>query len=283
MKNEMNKEKILNEIKSYSPHTERLVLSTLMAINQKIHILNVGPSGMGKSYCTKELLQLLKIPHNLIAGHCSPKAFFEILEEDGIIIVDEGADLLSNSTVQNLLLNALWNGKVEWTNNKETLQHHFKGIIIFNTNKAQNNELMKALIDRVFTNDFGLTSKQIKEKIKSSKDYKPCIKIWAEIKEGLDEKVELTEPILEKIYHLIEIGEPKSVREIWKLKKIALFSLTLVGDLSLIDYFIETDDVWKITNMDIKRSEKVKKIAELKCITKRGARKIVNKFENKKV
>ena len=67
----------------------------------------------------------------------------------------------------------------------------------------------------------------------------------------------------------------------WKLKKIAVFSLALVGDLSLIEYFRETDDVWKIINMNIKRSEKVKKIAELKCITERGARKIVEKFEHK--
>ena len=162
----MNEINLINEeIKNYSPHTEKLVLSTLMAINQKIHILNIGPSGIGKSYCTKELLQLLKIPHNLIAGHCSPKAFFDILKKDGIIIVDEGADLLSNNTVQNLLLNALWNGKVEWTNNRETLEHNFKGIIIFNTNKAQSNELMTALKDRVFTNNFSLTSEQIKEKI----------------------------------------------------------------------------------------------------------------------
>ena len=250
-----------------------------MAINQKTHIVNIGPSGIGKSYCTKELLQLLKIPHNLIAGHCSPKAFFEILENDGVIVVDEGADLLSNSTVQNLLLNALWNGKVEWTNNRETLEHDFKGIIIFNTNKSQSNELMTALRDRVFTNNFSLTSNQIKEKIRSAKNYEPCIKIWAKIKEKLDKKTELTEPVLEKLYHLIETGEPKSVREMWKLKKIAVFSLALVGDLSLIDYFMETDEVWKITKMDIKRSEKVKKIAELKCITERGARKIVSKFE----
>lgn len=276
-------EEILKEISKYSPYTEKMTLSTLMAINQKIHILNIGKSGIGKSRNTEELLNLLKIPHNIIAGHTSPKAFYNILEKDGIIVVDEGATILSDSTIQNLLLNALWNGKVEWTNNRETLTHNFTGIIIFNTNKIMNNELSQALSDRIFTNKITLTSEQIKVKIKSGKDYKPNMKIWAELKERLNYKKELSEQEKEKVYHLIDMGEPKSFRDIWKLKKIASFSLSLIGDLSLIDSFQETDDLWKIINMNIKRSEKVRKIAELKCITERGARKIINKFENRKV
>lgn len=279
----VKKEEILEEIKRHSPHTERMILSTLMMFNQRVHICNIGKSGIGKSYCTEELLNLMKIPHYLIAGHTSPKAFYEILTKDGIIVVDEGATILSDSTIQNLLLNALWNGKVEWKNNRETNTHYFKGVIIFNANDVKNNKIMEALCDRIFTNEISLTSEQIKEKIRSGKRHKPNMKIWAEIKERLNKKKELTEQEKEKLYHLIEIGEPKSVREMWKLKKIASFSLALIGDLSLIDYFRETDEVWRIINKDIKRSEKVKKIAELRCITERGARKIVSKFEKRKV
>jgi len=285
MKKLLTKEDILEEIQKYSPHTERLVLSTLMAINQKIHILNISPSGHGKTRATAELLKLLKIPHTLVAGHVSPMAFFEILEKDGIIIVDEGADLLSNNTVINLLLNALWNGNVEWTNNKKSLQHNFQGLIIFNTNASSNTPLMKALKDRVFTNEISLTSEQLKQKIMSGKFYRPNLKIWAEIKERLDTKTEVSEVKKEKnkLYTLIENKEPKSMRDFWRLTKIASFSLSLMGNLDLIEYFEEVDDIWKVLNSEIKRSEKVKKIAEIKCITERGAREIVIKFEQGRV
>lgn len=280
----VKKEEILEEIQNYSPHTERLTLSTLMAINQKIHILNIGPSGIGKTRNTTELLYMMKIPHNLISGHCSAKAFFQILQKDGIIIVDEGADLLSDATVQNLLLNALWNGKIEWITNKETLTHEFKGIIIFNTNTVLGrNELVKALKDRVFTNEVVLTSQQIKDKILSKKDYRPNMKIWAEIKERLNKKTELSEPLQGKVYALIKNQEPKSTRDFWKLNTIFSFSLSLINDLNLIEYFGKIDEEWKILNSSIKRSEKVKKISELKCITERGARKIVEKFERGKI
>ncbi len=280
----LTREEIIQEIQKYSPHTERITLSTLMAINQKIHILNIGPSGIGKTRSTVELLQLIKIPHNLISGHCSPKAFFEILQDDGIIIVDEGADLLSNATVQNLLLNALWNGKVEWITHKGTLTHDFKGIIIFNTNAVLGrNELVKALKDRIFTNEVNLTSEEIKDKILSRRAYKPNMKIWAEIKEKLDKKTELSELTKGKVYTLIKNKEPKSTRDFWKLHTVFSFSLSLTNDLSIIEFFEGIDEEWKILNSNIKRSEKVKKIAELKCITERGARKIVEKFENGKV
>lgn len=275
------KEKIIEEIKKYAPHTERLTLSTLMAINQNIHILNIGQTGIGKTRVTTELLKLLKIPHKAVSGHVTAKAFFQIIQNDGIIIVDEGADLLSNNIVMNLLLNALWDGNVEWTNNRESLKHNFKGIIIFNTNMTPNTPLMSALQSRVFTNKISMNSQQIKDKILSSKDYKPNMKIWAEIKEKLEEKTELSEPIKNELFHIIEMGEPKSVRDKWKLEKTASFSLSLVGNLDIIPCFQEVDEVWKIMNSKIKRGEKVKQIAELKCITERGARKIVEKFEGK--
>ena len=281
----LTKEEIIQEIKNYSPHTERLTFSTLMALNQKIHILNISPSGYGKTRATAELLKLLKIPHTFVAGHISPMAFFEILKKDGIIIVDEGADLLSNNTVINLLLNALWNGYVEWTNNNKSLQHNFKGLIIFNTNTSSNTPLMNALKDRVFTNEITLTSEQIKEKIQSGKDYKPNMKIWVEIKEKLNTKTEVSEVKKEKnkLYTLIENQDPKSMRDFWRLQKIASFSLSLLGNLDLIEYFEEVDEIWKVFNSKIKRSEKVKKIAEIKCITERQARDIIIKFEQGKV
>lgn len=50
--------------------------------------------------------------------------------------------------------------------------------------------------------------------------------------------------------------------------------------LILSDDINEVNDILKIANMDIKRSDKVKMIAEAKCITERHARRILNKLEN---
>jgi hypothetical protein len=299
------KQSILDEISNYSPHSEVLTLSTLMAVNQGVHICNISPPGQGKSRNTVELLKLLRIPFSLIAGHTTPRQFFNELSKDGIIIVDEGATILSDKNIINLLLNALWNGKVEWKNNKELLQHEFQGVIIFNVNQLSNTALTEALKDRIFVNELNLKTDEIKDKIISARDYTPNMEIWAEIRERLEldtmsEKLTTNVrtktsnlmssspnnqksqkcPNFEKLYHLIEEGqEVRSVREINKLRLIANFSEILVGDLTLIDYFRETDDIWKIMNLLIKRSEKVKRIAEAKCITERHARRILNKLE----
>jgi hypothetical protein len=312
-KEDDKKQLILNEISHFSPHSEVLTLSTLMAINQGVHICNISPPGQGKSRNTVELLRLLRIPFSLIAGHTTPRQFFSELEKDGIIIVDEGATILSDKNIINLLLNALWNGNVEWKNNKEIKSHYFQGVIIFNVNKLSNTGLTEALKDRIFVNEVNLTSQQIKDKILSSKDYKPNMKVWAEIRERLEmdiisekltskcqEDLGLLSPkttknnyfleknddfdiIFKKVFHLIENSEDvKSVREIKKLETLALFSYNLVGDLSLIDYFKKTDNVWKILNLPIKRAEKVKLIADAKCITERQAYRIIEKFENGK-
>jgi hypothetical protein len=304
---------ILEEISKYSPHSQVLTLSTLLAISQGVHICNISPPGQGKSRNTVELLKLLRIPFSLIAGHTTPRQFFSELEKDGIIIVDEGATILSDNNIINLLLNALWNGKVEWKNNKEIKSHTFKGVIIFNVNKLSNTGLTEALKDRIFVNEVNLSSNEIKDKIMASRTYKPNMEIWAEIRERLEldivsqnmtsksqskigilmskklknstnpRNLEDFDIIFEKVYHLIENGEDiKSVREIKKLKELALFSYILVGDLSLIDYFRKTDEIWKILNAPIKKSEKVKLIAEAKCITERHAYRIIDKFENEK-
>ena len=269
----------------------------------------------GKSRNTVELLKMLRIPFNLIAGHTTPRQFFSVLQKDGILVVDEGATILSDKNIINLLLNALWNGKVEWKNNKELLTHDFKGIIIFNVNVLSNTGLSEALKDRIFVNDIRLTSDQIKDKIMSGKDYQPNMRIWAEIRERLrldsdivsklghtkcpqdltvldannpnNEELcdgsKISDIVQQRLYHLIENGdEVKSVREMNKLKNIGLFSYLLVGDLSLVDYFRKTDEVWKIINMPIKKSEKIKLIADAKCISDRHARRIYNKLEGKR-
>lgn len=73
--------------------------------------------------------------------------------------------------------------------------------------------------------------------------------------------------IIIKVYHDIIKKKDNGLRET-EMKKIILS-----------DNIKDIDEVWKIMNMSIKKSDKVKRIAETKCITTRHARRILNKLE----
>jgi len=277
---DIKKNDIIDEIIAYNPYSEKITLSTLLMLNQGVHVLNLGESGIGKSRGSTELLDLIKIPFYQIASHITPKAFFEILQKDSHIVVDEGAILLSNKVILNLLLNALWSGKIEWKSGREYITHNFKGTIIFNTNRLTRSSFIRALIDRIHNNHVVITSKQFIEKIESRNIYKPKMEIWAEIKDRLSTRFPITNTIKKRLMVLIENTEVKSVREMWKLEKIASFSLSLVGDLSLIKYFNNIDEVWDVLNNDeLSRPGKVREIMKIRCVTERQASRILNKYE----
>jgi len=261
--------KILNEIREYSPHCEKWTLSTLMAIQQKMNIINLSKAGYSKTRCTKELLDLLKIDYKLISGHISEKGLYLALCEDKLTIIDESASMLSDRTIINMLLSALWSKHIQWITNDGIQEHQFDGNIIFNSNYLPNTPFIEALKDRVIFNEIKLNSSQIEEKIKSN--YKPNKKIWREILEKL--KSEQNEPDSEEVYPYVK--NPKSVRALWKLKKIVKLSIALVGDYSLIKFFVDDDEVWNIINSDLKNKDKVKKISEIKKIGIRQAQKII--------
>jgi len=271
----ISSEEIIEEIRKFSPHTERLTLSTLLAVNQKVNVINISKAGYGKTRNSQELLKMLDIEHKLISGHITPRAFFDILREDQLTVVDEST-ILYNMEILNLLLGALWNGIVMWENNHSKEFHRFKGNIVFNTNYLPVSPFVEALKDRCIFNFIQLISQQIKEKINSKFSYKPNKEIWREIKNRVFQKTELTEVELKIL--LDSINHPKSVRDIWRLEIIGKFSKTLVSDLSLINYFIDRDNIWEIVNSTLKRSEKVKAIAKIKSISDRQARKYVPKM-----
>jgi len=268
-------EEIIEEIRKFSPHTERLTLSTLLAVNQKVNVINMSKAGYGKTRNSQELLKMLDIEHKLISGHITPRAFFDILKEDKLTIVDEST-ILYNTEILNLLLGALWNGIVMWENNHSKESHRFKGNIIFNTNYLPASPYIEALKDRCIFNFIQLTSQQIKDKIESKFSYKPNMETWQEIKNRIFKKTELSELELRTLIY--KINYPKSVRDSWKLEIIGKFSKTLVNDLSLVNYFNERNQILEIINSSMKRSEKVKKIAEARMITLRQARKYIPKM-----
>jgi hypothetical protein len=277
-------DEIIEEIKNYSPHTELLTLSTLIAVNQKINVINMSNPGLGKSRVTAELLKELDIPFEFIAGRITPKIFFRKLQssaDKGMMIIDESATLLSNATIKELLLSALWGGEVSWETERETLIiPNYRGTIIFNTNKIGNDAFTKALKDRVIFNELILSGCQIKDKILSRKDYRFNSDLWAKIKENTLGSVELDENDDNKIWSIISKIHLKSVRDEWRIRKISRGLKNILGSIDYIENFIKIDKIEDILLDDkITRAEKVKIIAKLKNISERGARKLVKKNE----
>jgi hypothetical protein len=282
-----DEKEIIGEITKFSPHTETLTLSTLIAINQRINVINVSHPGLGKSRVTTELLDSLKIPYELVAGRITAKQFFKKLEQianQGYMVIDESATLLTDTTIKELLLSALWGGCVSWETERETLSIKFKGTIIFNTNKIGNDAFTMALKDRVIFNSLVLNKEQVKDKIMSKKTYEFNEKIWNTIKNNTFNQLELTNADEELIWKFIEATSVKSVRDEWRIRKIGKGLKNILGSLNYLKEFCKVD-VMSDTLMDndLSRADKVKKISEFKKITDRGARKIVKNYEQGKI
>jgi len=177
---------IIKEISDFNPHCEMITFSTLFAISHWKSIINISPCGQGKSRSTIELLDLLGIDYSVLSGHITPKKFFQELRKDGILIIDEGALILGNRDIQDLLLSAFQNKEVKWETDRTSLSHHFKGIILCNANQINgNSDIQKAVMDRCIVNRLKLSSKDINEKIKSKIDYEPNFDVWYVIMENL--------------------------------------------------------------------------------------------------
>ena len=252
---------ILQEIQDYAPHTERLVISTLTAISQRINIINIGEKGHSKTYCTKHLLDLLEIPYNEIKGHITPKRFYTLLKHYNgtIILIDESANMLTDMEIRNLLLAVLNKEEVWW------LDDSFKAesVIIFNSNYIQNNPTMRAVMDRCITNHIKLTQEQLKNKLRSARTYKPNKEIWEQIKNNLFRKLCLNQKSLNVIDKVLQISTIESLRDKWRFENIALLSLKLLNNLSLLQFFTKIDTLDLINELQISRANKTKLVAKV--------------------
>lgn len=275
-------EDLLKEITDYAPYTELITMSTLIAVNQKINVINMSRAGLGKTRSTADLMDVLNIPFVLVAGRITPKQFFRKLEMvagGGYMIIDESATLLKDNTIKELLLSALWGGTVTWETEREELSVRFKGTIIFNTNSLSSDEFTRALKDRVIFNHLVLDREQIREKILSKKVYEYNGKIWAEIRNNCFNKTELSQEQENLIWDFLKILSVKSVRDEWRLRKIAKGLNNILGDLQFLKKYLKIDEVYEILMSDSKRSEKVSAISEVKKISIRQARNMVKKYE----
>ena len=272
---------LLKEIINYAPHTEIITLSTLIALNQKINIINMSQAGLGKSRVTADLLDLLNIPFIMVAGRITPKQFFRKLEQvanGGYMVIDESATLLKNATIKELLLSALWGGKVSWETEREELSIIFKGTVIFNTNSMSNDAFTKALKDRVIFNHLILDREQVREKIMSKKVYEYNEKIWAVIKNNAFNTTELTTEQEKIIWDFLKIISVKSVRDEWRLRKIAKGLINILGDLQFLKKFMRIDETYQVLMSNAEDKDKVKRITNLKKCSERTAQRIVKKY-----
>ena len=263
---------LLNEIAQFNPHSERLTLSTLLAINQGMNVINLSPAGYGKSRATKELLDMLEVPYTEMSGHLAPTDFFEQLKQArGIVLIDESATLLRNNEILNLLLAALWTKKIAWRDDEATVE----ATIIFNTNSLPNTPFMAALKDRCQFNQLRLDTDKIRDKLLSDFDYQPKKEIWARVKNNAFIRLELEPSEVLKVKELLKITSPKSVRDKKKLLACARFCKAMFGTIDYVKLFVEIDATTEILASALSNSQKVKAIAEADGVSARTAQRWV--------
>lgn len=268
-------------VKEYAEGLEHVTLSTLLAVHQNMNVINCGPPGQGKSHLTKTLCDKLGIKYILVAGHKSPKEFFNVFKNKGLIIVDESATLIRNPKIMDMLLSALWDSQVEWSNNRKQEKIIFEGNIIFNTNSIPNSPFMDALKDRCIYNDVKLTEKQLKKIWKKIKEHKKgeFEEAWKIIISNLNNDTELTIAEVDSINELIDRLRYKSLRTPLKIHKIARFLKSVFGNVDKINVFVKEDAIHKIMLSKVKHSKKIKQIAKLRKVTTRQASNILKKYE----
>ena len=276
---DLTSQEVISAIQDYNLYGEDLVISTLTAIATGRNVINCGQYGTSKSWATRDLLTQMNIPFNSIHGHQTAKSFFENLERynNSVIVIDESILSLSNIEILDMLLSALQKQEIIWETTKEKRKIKFTGTIIFNSNYLPNSPVLKAVCDRTITNKVKLSSNQLKERLVRARTYKFDKVIWDKIKNNLFTKYEINEQVLGQIYQLIDKMEVKSMRDIERMRDIAITSMKLTNSLALIKPFFKLDTIDIILGKDIKKSEIVKQIAKSKKVSIRMAQKIVKK------
>lgn len=269
---------ITEQIQNYSPHTERMVVSSLVAVSQSVNVINISERGHSKTHCTQGVLDMLNIPYNEIKGHITPKRFYELAKmfNGTIILIDESANMLTDSDIRNLLLSLLNRDRVYW------LEDWFDSTstVIFNANYIQNNPIMRAVMDRCLTNYIKLNPEQLRNKIQQSRTFSPDTTIWAKIRNNLFLKDKLSPEDMDKVFKVLNMIKIESLRDKWRYINIAECSIKVLGNLDFLTYFADIEILdWLQNNNDISRSDKVKLIAQEKGVSYRQARNIIRKTE----
>lgn len=277
---EINKEKIWDEIRSFSPWTENVIVGTLMAINRGLSVMNISPPGMSKTMGTHDVLDMIKIKHEYLTGKYSPPKLREKLLKGGVIVIDDSLTILRDKDCLNLLINALWAKKIVWEVEGNSVEENFHGVLIFNTNYLPKTGLKDALKDRIYTNDFSLNSDQIWDKIESI-SYKPNMEIWDEIGRRILNRVELDFIEIERVKDILKKQHLRSVRDYWRAVQVASALKAIFGDIDFLTRFYKVDKILEIIEKNIPHQDKVKEIAQSNGKSIRTAQMILKKYEVK--
>ncbi len=182
----MDNKKLIEFIKKWNVYCEHITLSTiyskLKANGQRVHVLNCGPPGSGKTRSTLELLNELSSGEEIFLDNTTTeKGLFETFQEypEHDIILDECSTLLRNPKSQDMLKTAMEGRSLVWTKDGEMqITDPYEGSLIINTN----NKIIDTVTDRCFVNktvmnkDMNLAfNKDYWDKQKSKEEFKPFL------------------------------------------------------------------------------------------------------------
>jgi len=84
---------LIKEIGEFAPHSEALTVSSLLAVNQGINVINLSKPGFGKTRCSRDLFDMMNVDYEIVSGRVTPKKFFQRLQQvqnGGMMIIDQG-------------------------------------------------------------------------------------------------------------------------------------------------------------------------------------------------
>jgi len=161
-----------NDIIKHFKDIENMI-KVLVNSNEKKGLIILGAKGLGKTYSTIYFLKKLGIKYEMVRGHISPIALFNVISRnnENVILFDDCLTLFKDDKKVGFILNALDEiGIVDYrtynmaTGGETTNKFVFKGKMIFIFNEFnEKNIILKALRDRCFTLSLNIKRKEILE------------------------------------------------------------------------------------------------------------------------
>jgi DNA-binding transcriptional ArsR family regulator len=159
------------DIIRYFEDIEKMI-KVLINSDEKKGLIILGAKGLGKTYSTIYFLKKLGIKYDMVRGHISPIALFNVISRnsENVILFDDCLTLFKDDKKVGFILNALDEiGIVDYRTYNMiggtiTNKFVFKGKMIFIFNEFNDRNItLKALRDRCFTLSLNFKRKEILE------------------------------------------------------------------------------------------------------------------------
>jgi len=159
------------DIIRYFEDIEKMI-KVLINSDEKRGLIILGAKGLGKTYSTIYFLKKLGIKYDMVRGHISPIALFNVISRnsENVILFDDCLTLFKDDKKVGFILNALDEiGIVDYRTYNMiggtiTNKFVFKGKMIFIFNEFNDRNItLKALRDRCFTLSLNFKRKEILE------------------------------------------------------------------------------------------------------------------------